>query len=223
MFNIIFLYLCYIKVRCKIMIEVVIMEKVNDLEMRALRFATIKHKDQIRFDGSPYINHPIRVSNNVRRFKKSKMKSELVAAAYLHDTLEDTDTTYEELIRIFGVSCASLVLEVTSNQELKQLVGKTKYLEILMKNMSSYALVIKLCDRLDNIRDLENASSLFRIKYVKETLDILKYVMFNRNLSKTHLLIMYEISKSLLDLSYNYDELSLNKGKVLSLQSKIIV
>lgn len=193
------------------------MSEFSVLEQKAIDFATLKHKGQVRFDGSPYINHPIRVAKNVKEFKKSKNKEIIVVAAILHDTLEDTDTSFNELVDLFGVMVAYLVLEVTTNEEMKKRLGKTVYLELEMSSMSSYALVIKLCDRLDNIRDLENASPAFRVKYVKETLDILDYVFLNRNLSKTHIKIISEINKTLKFLISNYEELS-NENFVFSLR-----
>lgn len=183
------------------------MNNLSELERKVLDFATLKHKGQVSFDRSPYINHPIRVRENVRRFKCSKNIETLSAVALLHDTLEDTDTTFEELVKEFGVMIAYLVLEVTTNEEMKKILGKTVYLELEMKSMSSYALVIKLCDRLDNVGDLRNASPSFRVKYVRETLEILEYVSLNRNLSKTHLVIMRSINDTVKGLIDEYDEL----------------
>lgn len=183
------------------------MNNLSELERKALDFATLKHKGQVRFDGSPYINHPIRVRKNVRRFKCSKNIETLSVASILHDTLEDTDTTFEELVKEFGVMIAYLVLEVTTNEEMKKILGKTVYLELEMKSMSSYALVIKLCDRLDNVGNLRNASPSFRVKYVRETLEILEYASLNRNLSKTHLEIMRSIKDTVKGLIDGYDEL----------------
>lgn len=167
--------------------------KVN----KALEYATIMHKGQYRKDGSEYINHPIRVANYVKKFKSSKNLETLIISAYLHDTLEDTKATYYFLVEKFGPQIASIVLELTSDSDFKKELGKTKYLQIKMKNMSSWALVIKLCDRLDNVSDLVNSNEFFKIKYTKETIEIINYLLDNRKLSKTHLTIIKNILKEL--------------------------
>lgn len=169
----------------------------NQKVKEALEYATIMHKGQTRRDGSDYINHPIRVANYVYKFKKSKQLDILIMCAYLHDTLEDTKTTYYDLIDRFGIQVASIVLELTTDEDLKKEIGKEKYLKYKMKNMSSWALVIKLCDRLDNITDSKNTNKEFRDKYEKETEAIIDYLINNRKLSKTHLSIIKEILKEL--------------------------
>lgn len=167
--------------------------KKKSIAEEALEYATRMHKGQYRKDGIEYITHPIKVAEYVRKFKKSSNIEILVAAAYLHDTIEDTEATYYDIVQKFGLEVAQLVLELTTDEDLKNEIGKTKYLEIKMKNMSSWALVIKLCDRLANVCDLENVEKNFREKYIKETIEILNYVTDNRNLSKTHIKIMQYI------------------------------
>lgn len=163
----------------------------------ALKFATRMHEGQYRTSGEPYINHPIRVAENVEKYKISKDLNILKMAAYLHDTLEDTNATYEDLATLFGSTVASIVLELTTDKDMKAEIGKTRYLEIKMKNMSSWALVIKLCDRLDNISDLSICTEEFRKRYTEETITIMEYVLQNRNLSKTHLHIIKDIVREL--------------------------
>ena len=80
-----------------------------------LEFATKKHAGQFRADGkTPYIVHPIKVAEIVRRVKQSADIDYIVAAALLHDTLEDTYTSYQELKDEFGEMVASMVMEVTT-------------------------------------------------------------------------------------------------------------
>lgn len=169
-----------------------ILKGENNLD-KALKYATIMHEGQIRFGGVPYINHPKRVAEYVKKYKQSNSIEMLMMCAYLHDTLEDTKATYYDLVNIFGPQIGSIVLELTTEEDLKKEIGKERYLEIKMKNMSSWALVIKLCDRLDNISDLENASIHFRQKYTKETLQIIYYLLENRELSYTQLNIIKQI------------------------------
>lgn len=173
--------------------------QLNDNKLKkALKYAKKMHKGQYRKDGTEYINHPIRVANYVSQFKKSSNLENLIISAYLHDTLEDTEATYYGLVQEFGPQVASIVLELTTDSDLKKEVGKTKYLAIKLKNMSSWALVIKLCDRLDNISDLMNSDKSFRNRYMEETIEILEYLLNNRILSKTHLNIIKSIVERLI-------------------------
>ena len=178
-------------------------EKFVDAVEEAFKYALSLHSGQVRKNGVPYITHPIRVSENVIKYKKSHSLSLLVMCALLHDVLEDTDATYYDLINYFGTDVASIVKELTADTDMKNEIGKEKYLSIKMKNMSSWALVIKLCDRLDNINDLNNACDVeFKSRYINETIGILDYLINNGNLSKTHLDIIGGILDVLFDLCY---------------------
>ena len=159
----------------------------------AISYATKMHQNQYRHDGSAYISHPLRVANYVRKYKNSNNIEDLYIAAILHDVIEDSEATYCDIVKLFGIQVASLVLELTNDEDLLKELGKTKYLKIKMKNMSSWALVIKLCDRLDNTCDLMSSNEKFRNKYVKETIDIINYILENRSLSKTHINIISKI------------------------------
>lgn len=165
----------------------------RNMASEALDYATMMHDGQYRKDGTDYINHPIRVANYVSAFKSSLNMDVLLASAYLHDTLEDTKATYYDIVNKFGPQIAGLVLELTTDEDIKKYLGKTKYLEIKMKNMSSWALVIKLCDRLDNVSDLMTSDEKFRNRYARETIDILNYLLSNRELSDTHINIIKSI------------------------------
>ena len=153
----------------------------------ALNFATQAHAGQERAGGGPYISHPVRVAQHVEQWKKSHNLDALISAAYLHDTLEDTDTTQEALHDLFGGLVASLVQELTSDKDQVQKMGKANYLAHKMAAMSSYALVIKLADRLDNVRDITTAKTPeWRAKYAAETNYLLDYIAKNRVLTGTH-------------------------------------
>ena len=160
----------------------------------AKEFATIKHQGQTRKDNTPYIYHPIRVAQNVINYVKNHNCENLVISALLHDTLEDTNTTYEEINSLFGVEVASIVQEVTNDDNLKHKYGKEKYLIMKLNNISNDALIVKLCDRLDNIIDLKNSNDLkFIEKYLMETSGIIDSLLNNRELLDIHLLIMKDI------------------------------
>ena len=160
-------------------------ENTNDKIEKTLEFAKGAHLNQIRADGTPYINHPLKVAENVKKYIKSKEIDNLIICALLHDTLEDTNTTYYDIANNFGYLVASIVLELTNDNEIKNLLGKTRYLQIKMKNMTNWALNIKLCDRLNNVMDLENATTTFQEKYTIETIDIISYLLENRKLTQT--------------------------------------
>lgn len=188
----------------------------------ALEYATKMHKGQYRKHGQEYITHPIKVAEYVAKFKESSNIETLIIAAYLHDTIEDTEATYYDIVKRFGPEVANLVLELTTDKDLKNEIGKTKYLEIKMKNMSSWALVIKLCDRLANICDLENVDDKFRKKYITETIEILNYVTDNRNLSKTHIKIMQYILYHIMILKNEYQLQDIeNQRKIPQIENKI--
>ena len=166
---------------------------------KAKRYASKKHKGQIRkFENKPYIVHPKRVANIVKKYKDSKQINNLIAAAILHDTLEDTDATEKELRKKFGKLVASLVKELTSDKEImKEKGGKRKYLADKMSNMSSWALVIKLADRLDNVSGLRRATPDFKKNYAKQTNYILDQIEKNRELSGTQKRLIAEIRRQL--------------------------
>ena len=175
---------------------------ISDKLKEAVKYAVKMHKGQKRKNGDPYIYHPLRVLKKVYKYKESNNIETLLISACLHDVIEDTKATYPEIVRIFGPQVASLVLEVTTDEDMKKEMGKEKYLSYKMKNMSSWALVIKLCDRLDNVEDLSNSTDKrFINRYIKETLDIINYLLKNANLSKTHMNIIERILYTLLLLS----------------------
>ena len=174
------------------------MDKNELITNKALEFAREKHKGQMRKNNTPveYITHPINVANLVKKYANNAENiDDLVSSAYLHDTLEDTNTTYEELICNFGNLISNLVKELTNNDVLKKEIGKTKYLSMKMKSMSEDALIIKLCDRLDNVSSLYDTNKAFIDKYLRETISILNYIINNRNLNTIHLNIINDINK----------------------------
>ena len=161
--------------------------QVDEGAEEALQYATQAHAGQTRSGGEPYITHPMRVADHIRQYKQSHNLDDLISAAYLHDTVEDTDTTHEALQDLFGGLVASLVKELTSDPEQIKKVGKAQYLAHKMAAMSSYALVIKLADRLDNVKDITTARTpQWRQKYKNETEHILNYIEKTRALSGTH-------------------------------------
>ncbi|MFA6256189.1 MAG: HD domain-containing protein [Candidatus Absconditabacterales bacterium] len=156
---------------------------------KALEFALEKHKGQKRKSTNmPYYWHPISVAKNIEETKKSKNLELLMTAALLHDTVEDcAGVTIQEIAEKFGYYVAALVDELTSDEKEIAKIGKTEYLQKKMTNLSSYGLVIKLSDRLNNVRDLNKTSETFQKRYTQETLAILDHLQSGiRKLTQTH-------------------------------------
>lgn len=165
-------------------------------------YAEQAHKGQLRRDGRPYFTHPERVAALVRKYKgDSHEADQLVAAAYCHDLLEDTPVTYYDLVNAFGYCVASLVMELTTNPEMKKGVGdKGKYLAYKLKHMTHWALVIKLCDRLDNISDTNGCTQEWIDKYVAETKYIIEYIQTNRTLTRTQNILVKLLNEAIMEI-----------------------
>jgi len=170
------------------------------LAQKAVEFASMAHENQTRADGQMYITHPVAVAELVREFKTSNDIDALVAAAYLHDTVEDTNTTIEDITEMFGVLVASLVAELTSDENGNSFKskGKSQYLQDKMVDMSSWALVIKLADRLHNVSNFNGGKShAWGAKYKKQTQDIIANLEHNRDLTATHKNMINAITEKL--------------------------
>ena len=177
----------------------------DQLDIEAiLEFAKERHAGQTRADGSPYVNHPIRVSEIVAKYKPSSNSNILKAGALLHDVLEDTYTSYRELIDKFGLVVASLVMEVTSSDFVSKMVGKQIYLSHKMRYMSSYALVIKLADRLDNLTDVHALPVAKIQKTFFDTIYMLNYIETKRILTKSQENLVNAIRLRLKDINNEY-------------------
>jgi GTP diphosphokinase / guanosine-3',5'-bis(diphosphate) 3'-diphosphatase len=120
----------------------------------ALEFAAHKHRDQRRKDASasPYINHPIALARLLAEDGGVTDVKTLVAAV-LHDTIEDTDTTYDELRAQFGKKVADVVAEVTDDKSLPKPRRKALQIEHA-PHMSQRAALVKLADKTCNLRDV---------------------------------------------------------------------
>ncbi len=124
------------------------------LIISALEFAAKKHRDQRRKDhaASPYINHPITLVN-ILVTEAFIHNPDVLASALLHDTIEDTDTTADEIALHFGKKIASIVLEVTDDTTLTRDERKARQIE-RAHTLSPEAHLVKLADKIANLRDL---------------------------------------------------------------------
>lgn len=124
------------------------------LLLNAIDFAANKHKDQRRknLTQDPYIGHPIGVARMIANIGKVE-NIHILIAAILHDTVEDTKTTKEELIKLFGEKVANTVMEVTDDKTLNKIARKQ--LQIThAKEISWEAKMVKLGDKLNNLSSM---------------------------------------------------------------------
>ena len=130
------------------------MEKSVGGILDALQFAAHKHRDQRRKDleASPYINHPIALAN-VLWGEGRVHDPAVIQAALLHDTIEDTETTPDELRKRFGRTVAKIVGEVTDDKTLTKAQRKRLQVEHA-PHISREAKLVKLADKIANLRDM---------------------------------------------------------------------
>src|SRR3984885_14513419 len=187
---------------------VVLLEKVrknrpcDDSAMlrRAYDFASEHHKGQIRLSGEPYLSHPLEVAHSLADMK---LDSVSLCAALLHDVVEDTKVTLEKLSTEFGPDVARLVEGVTKISRLDLLAPEARQAENVRKMLLAMVndvrvVLVKLADRLHNMRTLQFLSPEKQQRIARETLDIYAPI--------AHRLGMGLIRGELEDLSFSYLE-----------------
>lgn len=122
----------------------------------AIRFAANKHRDQRRKDpaASPYINHPLDVAH-ILYFEGGVRDVNVLAAAVLHDTVEDTDATIGDVETHFGAHIASIVDDVTDDRTLTRKQRKQNQVDHA-PHISNEGKLVKLADKISNLRDVHN-------------------------------------------------------------------
>ena len=127
---------------------------MTDIFIKAVAFAADKHRNQRRKDAaaSPYINHPIALVN-VLANEGGITNNDVLCAAMLHDTIEDTETTEAELRLAFGDKITAIVLEVTDDKSLDKATRKQQQIEHA-PHISIEAKMVKLADKICNLRDI---------------------------------------------------------------------
>ena len=175
-------------------------DNVENLKLirRAYDYAYKKHFSQKRITGDDYITHPLNVAWILTGVNADR---HAIAAALLHDTIEDSDSTYEEIKDLFGEDIAKIVDGVTKINRLKfqsdseqMAANQRKILVGLSEDVR--VLIVKLADRLHNMRTLYVLSEAKQKRKAKETLEILTPV--------AHRLGMYKLKSELEDLSLRY-------------------
>ena len=129
------------------------MNTLNKL-LQAARFAAERHAGQLRkgAKAEPYINHPLEVANLISNVGMID-DIDILMAGLLHDTIEDTETSADELTGIFGATCCGYVLEVTDDKALPKARRKELQIEHA-PHLSRGAKIVKLADKISNIRDV---------------------------------------------------------------------
>ena len=141
---------------------------------RAVDYARAKHDGQLRKDGSPYIIHPLAVAEIVA---ETGLDTDAILGAILHDCIEDTDSTYDEIARQFGQTVAALVEGVTKLTRVEYSTLEEQQMENLRKMFMAMSkdirvVLIKICDRLHNTRTMEYQTPAKQISKSRETMDI---------------------------------------------------
>ena len=165
---------------------------------RAVEYAREKHKNQQRKDGSPYIIHPLAVAEIVAEIG---LDIDAVLGALLHDCIEDTDASYDEIAKLFGETTAELVEGVTkltranfSSTEQAQMENLRKMFMAMSKDIR--VVLIKIADRLHNMRTMQYQSPAKQIIKCQETMDVYAPL--------AHRLGMQKIKWELEDISLRY-------------------
>ena len=165
---------------------------------RAFHYADTQHAGQLRKSGEPYITHPLHVAAIVAELE---MDMDSIIAALLHDCIEDTGSTHEDIAKLFGPTVADLVEGVTKLTRVQYVTKEEEQMENLRKMLMAMAkdvrvILIKICDRLHNMRTLEYQSTKKQREKSLETMEIYAPI--------AHRLGMQRVKWELEDLSLQY-------------------
>lgn len=168
----------------------------EDLLNRAYVYAMVAHGEQTRASGDPYFSHPLEVAAILTDLK---LDDATIVAALLHDTIEDTEATRTEIDQVFGHEIGALVDGLTKLKRLELVSREAKQAENLRKLLLAVAndvrvLLVKLADRLHNMRTLEFVPPASRRRIAEETIDI--YAPLAGRMG------MHEMREELEDLSF---------------------
>lgn len=148
----------------------------------------------------PYLVHLEETAQLLHEITEGTVHSDMYIAALLHDVVEDTDVTLQDVGREFGKRVMDLVEELTNDEVAKKAEGKKPYLSKKLNTMSKDAFLIKLCDRFSNVSGLENRAIPrdFVKWYIRETQYILDHL--DREIDDTEKFMLNKIAKILVYL-----------------------
>ena len=161
-------------------------EEDRDLIYKAYLLCKEKHGDQLRHSGEPYFVHPFEVTCILADMELDK---DAIIAGLLHDVIEDTDYTYEQMKEEFGEQVATLVEGVTKLDKIKCISKEEAHIENLRKMFFAMAedirvVLIKLADRLHNMRTLKHMKPEKQLQKAKESLDVYAPLAYRLGISK---------------------------------------
>ena len=156
---------------------------------RAYDYAISMHEGQTRVSGEPFVTHPIEVANILAQMQ---LDADSIVAALLHDTVEDTDSTYAEIKSKFGEDIATLVDGVTKLEKIAYSTKEDEQVENLRKMFFAMAkdirvILIKLADRLHNMRTMKSMPEHKQREKARETLEIYAPIAHRLGMSKVKL------------------------------------
>ena len=189
-------------------------EEQNKLIRKAFDIALDAHKDQRRKTGEPYIYHPIEVAKIVA--KEIGLGATSIACALLHDVIEDSDYTYDDIKKIFGEKIANIVdgltkISIMNHQNIS--VQSENYRKLLLTLSEDFRVIlIKIADRLHNMRTLDSMAPDKQKKIASETVYIYAPL--------AHRLGFYGIKSELEDLSMKYNNPEVYREIVSKLNAK---
>lgn len=164
----------------------------------AFRYADAQHAGQVRKSGEPYITHPLHVASIVAELE---LDTDSIVAALLHDCIEDTGSTHEDIAKLFGETVAGLVEGVTKLTRVQYVTKEEEQMENLRKMLMAMSqdvrvILIKICDRLHNMRTLQFQPPKKQREKALETMEIYAPI--------AHRLGMQRVKWELEDLALQY-------------------
>jgi guanosine-3',5'-bis(diphosphate) 3'-pyrophosphohydrolase len=194
----------------------------EELLRRAYIFSAMAHKDQMRHSGEPYLIHPLNVASTLAEMR---LDETCIAVGLLHDVLEDTLTTKQKLGEVFGEEIAELVDGLTKISRYAYVSREEEQAETFRKMLLAMVsdlrvILVKLADRLHNMRTLSHVSAERQLRTAKETMEI--YAPIANRLG------MGRVKNELEDLAFRYlwpreyEELSASVKQKMSVSSKIV-
>ena len=162
---------------------IALLENSENIASKAQKFAYEKHKNQKRKDGvTPFSEHLEGVVNRLKNLGVANQ--DVLCAAWLHDIIEHSDTTFDEINEIFGNTISVMVLSLTKDSELAKKERESQYIQQL-KDSTPEAKMIKFCDISANLKDIANApiSKTQKNKQIKKLFRYLRVI--KKELSET--------------------------------------